>query len=122
MPDGPPRTMSSGRGTGAPSLRRMSLICRQLQPRCAGASGRATGRQPDEGSRGDKGLGGIMIDPRKHRQLFLDDYVIDASDGITKTLQQPTLCGACIAPFEGHDTPQSRNAPCYNGDSNRCRE
>jgi hypothetical protein len=95
----------------------MSLIFRQLQPQCV--SGRATGRQPDEGSRGDRGLGDYMIDPRKHRQLFLDDYVIEASDGIVKTLQPPMLCGACIEPFEGHQTPQSRNAPCYNADADR---
>ena len=64
-------------------------------------------------------MGDYLLEPVRYRQLFLDDYGIESWDGCTKALHQPELCGPCIGPHEGHSTPQSRNAPCYNPDEGR---
>ena len=75
--------------------------------------------QPDESSRGHNGVGDYLLEPTRYRQLFLDDYAIESWDGCTKSLHQPKLCGVCIGPHEGHSTPQSRSAPCYNPEAER---
>eukprot|EP01045_Picozoa_sp_COSAG04_P028045 COSAG04_NODE_4253_length_2205_cov_0.983856_2_plen_278_part_00 len=64
-------------------------------------------------------MGDYLLEPVRYRQLFLDDHGIESWDGCTKALHQPELCGPCIGPHEGHSTPQSRNAPCYNPDEGR---
>lgn len=50
-----------------------------------------------------------LIDPKQHRQLFLDDYVIESIKGIKKTLHPPKKWGPVIR--GGY---QSRNSPQWN--------
>jgi len=50
------------------------------------------------------------------RQLFLDDYCIEESSGLARTLHRPQKCGAVMVPDSegGQVALQSRNAPQWN--------
>jgi hypothetical protein len=50
-----------------------------------------------------------LIDPRTHRQLFIDDGAILSQQGTTRTLHPPQKCGPLI-----NGGVQSRSAPIWN--------
>ncbi|MEE2656927.1 MAG: hypothetical protein VX733_00365 [Candidatus Latescibacterota bacterium] len=51
-----------------------------------------------------------LIDPKHHRQLFLDDHAIESMDGVRRRLRKPDRCGPVI-PGAG---VQSRSTPIWN--------
>lgn len=55
-----------------------------------------------------------LIDPKKHRQLFLDSRALVAEQGTTRTLHPPKRCGPLIT-----GGIQSRSAPLWNPDEAR---
>lgn len=55
-----------------------------------------------------------LIDPKKHRQLFLDSRALVAEQGTTRTLHSPKKCGPLIT-----GGIQSRSAPLWNPDEAR---
>ena len=57
-----------------------------------------------------------LIDPKKHRQLFLDDYAVEKKIGVKQTLNPPTKCGPVLKPNRsiGETSIQSRSAPQWN--------
>lgn len=55
-----------------------------------------------------------LIDPKKHRQLFLDSRALVAEQGTTRTLHPPQRCGPLIT-----GGIQSRSAPLWNPDEAR---
>ncbi len=57
-----------------------------------------------------------LIDPKKHRQLFLDDYAVEKKIGVKQTLQPPKKCGPVLKPNRsiGETSIQSRSAPQWN--------
>ena len=59
-----------------------------------------------------------LIDPKKHRQLFLDDYAIEEKLGVKQTVHRPRKCGPIIRPdrSRGQTALQSRSAPQWNSD------
>ena len=50
-----------------------------------------------------------LIDPKAHRQLFLDDYAVESMRGITRTVHPPKKHGPLI-----NGGVQSRSAPIWN--------
>ena len=50
-----------------------------------------------------------LIDPKTHRQLFLDDFAVESKQGVRRVLHKPKKCGPLIT--GGH---QSRNTPIWN--------
>ncbi len=54
-----------------------------------------------------------MIDPRKHRQLFIDDFAIETETRTTRTLHSPKKWGPVIT-----GGIQSRTCPQWNSDKN----
>ncbi len=52
-----------------------------------------------------------MIDPKKYRQLFLDDYAVEEMTGITRTLHSPKKWGPLI-----NGGIQSRTCPQWNSE------
>ena len=50
-----------------------------------------------------------LIDPKAHRQLFLDDFAVESMDGVRRTLHEPQKCGPLI-----RGGCQSRNTPLWN--------
>ena len=59
-----------------------------------------------------------LINPAQHKQLFLDDYAIDKTLNIKRTLHQPKKCGPVIRPdrSQGQTSLQSRSAPQWNSE------
>ena len=55
-----------------------------------------------------------LIDPKKHRQLFLDDYAIEKRIGVKQTVHPPKKFGPVIRSDQSHGTVQSRSAPQWN--------
>ena len=55
-----------------------------------------------------------LIDPKKHRQLFLDSRALVSEQGTTRTLHPPKRCGPLIT-----GGIQSRSAPLWNPDETR---
>ena len=57
-----------------------------------------------------------LIDPKKHRQLFLDDYAVEKMIGVKQTLHPPKKCGPVLKPNRsiGETGIQSRSAPQWN--------
>lgn len=55
-----------------------------------------------------------LIDPKKHRQLFLDSRALVAEQGTIRTLHPPKRCGPLIT-----GGIQSRSAPLWNPDEAR---
>ena len=53
-----------------------------------------------------------MIDPKKHRQLFLDDFALESMKGATRTLHSPKKWGPVI---NGKGV-QSRSCPQWNSE------
>ena len=53
-----------------------------------------------------------LINPQKHRQLFLDSRALVSEQGTTRTLHPPKRCGPCIT-----GGIQSRSAPLWNPDA-----
>lgn len=53
-----------------------------------------------------------MIDPKKHRQLFLDDFALESMKGTTRTLHSPKKWGPVI---NGKGV-QSRSCPQWNSE------
>ena len=54
-----------------------------------------------------------LIDPKKHRQLFLDDHAVEGKIGVKQTVHRPRRCGPIIRPdrSRGQTALQSRSAP-----------
>ena len=59
-----------------------------------------------------------LIDPKKHRQLFLDDYAVEEKIGVKQTVHRPRKCGPIIRPdrSRGQTALQSRSAPQWNSE------
>lgn len=59
-----------------------------------------------------------LIDPLKHRQLFLDDYAIEKMERVKRTPHQPRKCGPAIRPdrSRGQTALQSRSVPQWNSE------
>ena len=59
-----------------------------------------------------------LIDPKKYRQLFIDDYAIENKTGVKQTLHPPEKCGPVIRPdrSRGQSSIQSRTAPQWNSE------
>ena len=55
-----------------------------------------------------------LIDPKKHRQLFLDSRALVSEQGTTRTLHPLQKCGPCIT-----GGVQSRSAPLWNPEEER---
>jgi hypothetical protein len=57
-----------------------------------------------------------MIEPKKYRQLFLDDEALESTEGIEKVLNPPTKCGAVLTGDreKGQTGVQTRSAPLWN--------
>ena len=54
-----------------------------------------------------------LIDPLRHRQLFLDDHAIEETTGPRRTLHQPTRHGPVLRPDcdRGEKYVQSTSTP-----------
>lgn len=50
-----------------------------------------------------------LIDPKKHRQLFLDSRALVAEQGTTRTLHPPKRCGPLIT--GGIQTSTTKTTP-----------
>lgn len=50
-----------------------------------------------------------LIDPKTHRQLFLDDHAVESKEGVRRVLHKPELCGPMI-----RGGVQSRTPPLWN--------
>ena len=61
-----------------------------------------------------------LIDPKKHRQLFLDDHVVWRTHGIRRSLHQPERCGPVVQPDPGlgETSAASFTAPQWNSEKN----
>ena len=61
-----------------------------------------------------------LIDPKSHRQLFIDDHAVFKTVGIERTLHQPEDCGAGIRPDKslGQTGTQTSSVPQWNSDKN----
>ena len=61
-----------------------------------------------------------LIDPKKHRQLFLDDHVVWRTHGIRRSLHQPERCGPVIRPnrSRGETGVQTLSTPQWNSEKN----
>ena len=61
-----------------------------------------------------------LIDPKSHRQLFIDDHAVFKTVGIERTLHQPEDCGAVIRPDKslGQSGTQTSSVPQWNSDKN----
>ena len=57
-----------------------------------------------------------VIDPLRHRQLFLDDHAIEDTTGLRRTLHQPTRHGPVLCPDRdrGEEYVQSTSTPQWN--------
>ena len=63
-------------------------------------------------------MSSTLIDPKKHRQLFLDDYAIEHMIGVKRSLHQPEKSCPVIRPDQslGESSIQTRSAPQWNSD------
>lgn len=63
-------------------------------------------------------MSSTLIDPKKHRQLFLDDYAVEKKIGVKQTLHPPQKVGPVIRPDQslGETAIQSRSVPQWNPD------
>ena len=61
-----------------------------------------------------------LIDPKSHRQLFLDDHAVAKTVGIKRTLHQPLDGGAIIRPDQslGQSGTQTSSVPQWNSEKN----
>ena len=59
-----------------------------------------------------------FIDPKKHRQLFLDDHALEETIGTYRTLHQPEKVGPVVRPdrARGETGLQSRISPQWNSE------
>jgi hypothetical protein len=57
-----------------------------------------------------------LIDPAQHKQLFLDDYAVEETKGLRRSLHQPMKCGPLLRPDTGRGqrSLQSRSSPQWN--------
>ena len=58
----------------------------------------------------------IAVDPARHKQLFLDDFVIERMSGVTRTLHQPDKYGPVVKPLKDQVMVQSSSSPQWNPD------
>ena len=59
-----------------------------------------------------------LIEPKKHRQLFLDDHVVWRTHGIQRSLHQPERCGPVIRAdqYRGETNVASLSVPQWNSE------
>ncbi len=59
-----------------------------------------------------------MIEPARHKQLFLDDGAIESMSGVQRVLHQPTRHGIALGPDHslGQTYVQTRSVPQWNPD------
>ena len=62
-----------------------------------------------------------LIDPKKYRQLFLDDFAVEKMTGVHRTLHQPEKVGPVVRPdrSRGETALQSRISPQWNSEMKR---
>jgi hypothetical protein len=67
----------------------------------------------------DKDTERVIPVPLNLRQLFFDDYCLEALDGISRTMHQPAKKGAVIRPdvTKGETSFQIRSAPCWDAEA-----
>ena len=59
-----------------------------------------------------------LIDPKKYRQIFLDDGAVESKIGVHQKLHQPEKCGPVVLPdrSRGETALQSRISPQWNSE------
>ena len=59
-----------------------------------------------------------LIDPKRYRQLFLDDGAVESKKGVYQKLHQPEKCGPVVRPdrSRGETAIQSRISPQWNSE------
>lgn len=57
-----------------------------------------------------------LINPKKHRQLFLDDFAVESVEGAVRTLHSPKKWGVVLH----SDGNQSRSCPQWNSEKKLC--
>ena len=62
-----------------------------------------------------------LIEPKKYRQLFLDDHAVETKSGFRRTVHQPDKVGPVVRPdrSRGETALQSRIAPQWNSEKQR---
>jgi len=62
-----------------------------------------------------------MIDPQRHRQLFLDDGAVESMSGLRRVLHQPINSTPVIIPdrSRGERAVQSASVPQWNPEIDR---
>ena len=63
-------------------------------------------------------MGNTLLQPARHKQLFLDDHTVHAMSGVTRRLHQPVKHGPVLRPdrSRGQSALQSRSSPQWNSE------